>query len=632
MSAEQRTGPRLPRLPVGVWAMLAALLAGLTIAYVGHPDGRFTRGGRAHGDGVYYYAYLRSLVHDRDVDFENDYVLLGNPHHRPVGTRGLRENRFAIGAGLLWMPTYAVAQATTAISNAAGVTAEVRDGTGTQTERITLYASVLQAALAALAITLLARRYVSDWAACAGAVATVMATPLWWYAVYQPSWPHAASACVVAWFVWLWDRGRDGRSARAWFGLGGLLGLVALVRAQDVVFGLLVMPELIVALWRGPRLRALRDAAIFGCGALLAFAPQMWAWWAIYGSPLTIPQGAAFMQWDASKPLFTLFSSRNGLMAWSPIVSVAMIGLVLLTVRRGPGRVLAATLLLAFMLEAYILGSTRDWWAGWAFGGRRYLGCSVMFGLGLAVVIDRVYGWTLRHTQLVLAGVPALAITGFSLCNLSLVHDYLYADVKRGESQAMRAVSERAVVRGVGAVYDVIGHPGAVPANWWFAWRGGVAAERYDAVSGYELAEPSGRRDEQFLIWLDDPRWGLAGFAPRSEFAGQRASLVEGTGRFVLPLRRAQPLQARLHLAASGPGAALRVEVGGAEVLAVEVAEGWNFYDFDIPAEALTAGFNFAEVTQSPETTAIAWGSLQLWRADRPRPTRAGVVDARPRK
>ncbi|HEY6879274.1 MAG TPA: hypothetical protein VI299_14710, partial [Polyangiales bacterium] len=29
----------------------------------------------AHGDGFYYYAYLRSLAFDHDVDFSNDYAL-----------------------------------------------------------------------------------------------------------------------------------------------------------------------------------------------------------------------------------------------------------------------------------------------------------------------------------------------------------------------------------------------------------------------------------------------------------------------------------------------------------------------------------------------------------------------------
>lgn len=612
----------------GVWAALAALLVVLSVAYVRHPEGRFTRAGRAHGDGVYYYVYLRSLVYDRDLDFDNDYALLGNPHHRPIGKHGLRENRFAIGAGLLWLPTFAVASAATAGSNALGWTDEPQDGTGTQTQRITLYASVLHAFLTALLITLLARRHVSEWIACAAGIATVVATPLWWYAVYQPSWPHAASACVVAGFVLAWDRGREGRSGRGWLGLGALLGLVALVRAQDVVFVALPAGSLLWALIRGPhaaRRLALRDGLLFAAGALLAFSPQMLAWWQIYGSPLTIPQGDDFMQWSASKPGFTLFSSRNGLLSWSPIVSLSLIGIGVLALRRGAGRGLALGLLVAFAAEAFILGSTRDWWAGWAFGGRRYLGCSVIFGLGLAVLVERGHAWTVRHSKLVLASLPVAGIGLFALCNLSLTHDYLFAEVKRGEGQAMRPVYERAALRGVGAVFDTIGNPGAVPANWWFAWRSGVGAQRYDAASGLELTEPTGLPNEQFVVWLDDPRIGMAGFGARGEHDGKRASVVAETARIGLPMRRSVRLYGRVKLAAIAEAAALRVEIGGAPVLVAEVLPGWRSYDFEIPAEALGPGFNFAEVTQSG---AIAWGSLQLWRTRRP--VERGAIDARP--
>lgn len=598
-------------LPCGVWAALAALLVALSIAYVRHPEGRFTRAGKAHGDGVYYYVYVRSLVHDRDLDFTNDYALLGNPHKRPVGAYGRPENRFAIGAGLLWLPTYAVAQAVTATSNAAGWTAEPLDGSSLQTQRITFFASVLQAVAAALAIALLARRYVASWIAGLAGVATVVATPLWWYAVYQPSWPHAASACVVAWFVLLWDRGRAGRSRRGYLGLGALLGLVALVRAQDVLFGLLPAAELVLALRAaGQRRRVVLDAAALIVGAALAFSPQMIAWWQIYGSPLTIPQGDDFMLWGASKPMFTLFSGRNGLIAWSPIVGAGLLGALLLALRRGPARPLAALLLAVFVAEAYVLGSARDWWGGWAFGGRRYLGCSALFGLGLAGLIAAVHGWCERHVRLVLAALPVAAVAMFAVCNLSLVHDYFYAEVERGEPQSMRAPTERAVARGVAAVHDALGHLGAAPASWWFAWRAGVAPSRYDVVSGIEVDTLIGQRRGSFKMSVCDARWAGVGFGERVEHAGQRACLSEATGaRFVLPLRRPVALRGRLQLAATGPGASLRLAVGGVPVLTTEVAEGWRSYDLEVPAAALVAGFNYVTVTQ---TGALAWGSLQL--------------------
>jgi hypothetical protein len=625
-----------PPLPRAAWASLVALWLALTVAYVGHPEGRFTAGGRAHGDGTYHYAYLRSLVVGHDFDFRDDYAALGDPHAHPRRGR-LPENRFTVGAALLWLPTFAVGQAATATTNALGWTAEPLDGRGPQVQRITLYASVLHALAAALAVMLIARRAVADWAACAAGIAVVVATPLWWYAVYQPSFSHAASAAAVATFVLVWLEGRADRDARGHLRLGALLGLVALVRPQDAVFGLLPAFDLARAGWRGRgsrdmSLRTAGHAAALAGAAALVFAPQMIAWWQIYGSPLTVPQGPEFMLWGASKPLFSLFSGRGGLIAWSPATGLGLLGAGLLALRRGPLRAAAGLLLAAFAVEAYVAGAARDWWAGWSFGGRRYLGCTALFGLGLAGLLDAAHAWLLRHARAALAAGLLAGLAGLVVCNLSLTHDFLYGELDRGRPMSLRPASERLAQRVVAAVYDSVGHPGSAPASWWFAWRGGVPPDRYDPVSGFELVDTIENADGNDRIWLDDPRWGLAGFAPRSLHLGQRASVVAGTAaRFVLPMRRGERLQARLRLAAVAAPARVEISIAGVPVFAAEVERIWRDHRFEIPAAALGPGFNFAEVRQTGAgVPAVAWGELQLWRGDADPAPGARDRDARP--
>ena len=96
------------------------------------------------------------------------------------------------------------------------------------------------------------------------------------------------------------------------------------------------------------------------------------------------------------------------------------------------------------------------------------------------------------------------------------------------------------------------------------------------------------------------------------------------------------PLQARLRLAAAGPGASVSISVRGEVVFTSEVVEGWHAYDFDIPEDAIGPGFNFFEVGQTLPTVAegapaIAWGTLQVWGPlGGARPRAAGTIDARP--
>ena len=65
---------------------------------------------RAEREGLYYYVYLRSIYFDGDVDFANDYRLMGN-HFRFPKHRKTRKfiNKFFMGSGVFWLPGIVVA-------------------------------------------------------------------------------------------------------------------------------------------------------------------------------------------------------------------------------------------------------------------------------------------------------------------------------------------------------------------------------------------------------------------------------------------------------------------------------------------------------------------------------------------
>ncbi len=632
--------------------------------YARHPVGRFTRGGLIHGDGVYYYAYARSLVHDRDVDFENDYALLGNPHARPRTKTGLPENRFTIGPALLWTPSFLLAEGVVRVGAAAGYDTGPRDGSGPLQQRVTLYASLLLGFAAIVLSALLARRLVSARAAGLAALGILLASPLPWYMIYQPSWPHAASAFAVAAFVYAWHRGYRTRGTGGWVALGLLAGLMALVRPQSVVFTLLPAYELtagVVAAAAGGRavrgacrdalLRGLIFGLIFALAAALAFSPQMLAWWALFGAPLTIPQGADFMRWGASRWGATLFSSRNGLFAWTPIVYVAVLGLLAAALgraprRRGPvressthiqsrrarangsgealeittttttvtraasarpstrprvsRRALAGLLLAVFALQCYINGSVDDWWGGWAYGGRRFLDGVVLFVLGLALALERVGVALTRRGAAIGAAIPGVALAGFAVCNLERMDDYLTGALERGESQAMQTVNERALSRWVERWYATLGHPGAAPASWLFSLRAGADPGRYDLVSGWELLSDRRHRRGWDLMRFPDDRWTMSGFGPQVSVGGQACSVVAGARATVaIPLRAPEAIELQALVRPTGPGARVELELNGGRALpGATLDEGWSLYRVAVPAAALRSGVNYARIRQ----------------------------------
>ena len=109
----------------------------------------------------------------------------------------------------------------------------------------------------------------------------------------------------------------------------------------------------------------------------------MAVWSVLYGRPFTVPQGPSFMQWTSPHPWAVLFSDNHGLFTWAPLLLLSVAGLIGFVRarrdtahpdRRGPGRLVVRQ------------SAVADWWAGEAFGARRFLSLFPLFVLGLVGV------------------------------------------------------------------------------------------------------------------------------------------------------------------------------------------------------------------------------------------------------
>jgi hypothetical protein len=80
-----------------------------------------------------------------------------------------------------------------------------------------------------------------------------------------------------------------------------------------------------------------------------------------------------------------LFSPVHGLFVWTPVVALSFVGLYLMYKKK---KDIAAYLILAVALQLYFNSAIVDWHGSWSFGARRFVSCTVIFGLGLAYFID----------------------------------------------------------------------------------------------------------------------------------------------------------------------------------------------------------------------------------------------------
>ncbi len=376
---------------------IAAVGLLFALAYAGAFLTGVSRGPVVRGDAIQYYAYLRSAVFDRDLDFQNEYehfyAVPGQDRARNVWLTertpaGRPPNMMSIGPAVLWSPAFLTMAGATWGLSAVGV-APAPDGYSMPMQLSAGLAGVAYGAAGAWLCWLAAASIFGTRSALWASLTVWLAGPAVYYSVISPAYSHATSLFAVSAFVVVWLRSA-GRSPR-WraVALGALGGLAMLVRWQDAIVLLLPGWEFVTARLDG-RLSTRRAAGLGLLMAAVAVAvasPQLIAWQAIYGQALVMPQGGSFMRWGEPAILSVLFSTRHGLFLWTPALLVAAAGLAWLWRR---DRRVGTAVILTLGAAVYVNAAVSDWWAGEAFGARRFVSYGPLFTLGLAAVWTRL--------------------------------------------------------------------------------------------------------------------------------------------------------------------------------------------------------------------------------------------------
>jgi hypothetical protein len=514
---------------------------------------------RIDSDAVEYYSHLRSLYQDRDLDLANEFehfgVLTRADKAQPTRT-GMRRSIYAIGPSLLWLPFYAAGDLVARVRGA------LEDGYSEAHIRAVCLGSLVYGAAGLLLLFGVLRELVPRGAAVAAALLVLYATFLYWYLVHEPLMSHAASFFMAAAVLRVWWTGRERLSLRRAAALGLLIGLAACVRWQNAVLLLLPAATLARAL-RGRPLPAVGAGVLtllaFGVGAL----PQMLAWKTLFGEYLLAepPQGRDFLRLEHPFLLETFFSSRHGLLFWTPLLWAGYLGYLGLA-RRRPFLAIACGLPLLVM--SYVNACSGDWWAGGSFSNRRFDSVLPLLALGLAVALEWLRGVLARRPALPLA----LGAGGLALWNGLFMEQYRRNLIPRDDVVSFARVTENSAA----LVTELVGTPLAWPANWIFAARHRAPLASHDLASGkylfYKMNNLGG------VIDLGDARVDpallLEGWARVRPCDGAECRGLDGPARLLFPLDVPEELD--LVVRARG-GAALRLAVNGHALAELPLAE-----------------------------------------------------------
>ncbi len=399
----------------------------------------------AGSDAAQYYAAVRTLWLDRDLNFYDDALRnLGLDYLCTLHERGYTYNGFPIGPAFFWSPFFLLAHGWCLLGNAFAVRYAAEGYDRVYLLMVCASSSLYGLAGAAIGYRLL-RQWVSAGAASLATALVVFASPLLLYLFVEGAYSHAlgfllGTAVVALW----WKRYRatpEGVTAPPvdWSAAFGLVcGLATLVRWQGgllLIFPLLDFVEHLVRLVRrraesrGALWRLLKSNMVFAFFFLLAFLPQMVVWRVQTGQWLLVPQGGEYLaNWWEPKVGKVLFSRLHGLFSWHPVLLVATLCLPQLWRRHRPLLVRAAFVLLG---QVYINSVVHDWWAGGSFGQRRFCVVLVLFAVPLALGLERLFRWASSGAQRrrAVRGLAVVVVVLLVWSNFLLLAQYVHGPV-----------------------------------------------------------------------------------------------------------------------------------------------------------------------------------------------------------
>jgi len=209
----------------------------------------FMTGFVVYNDGRDYYAYLRSAVIDHDINFTNEWAYYNSAHSRfssqqradnfPQTTKtGYLENIHPIGSAIMWSPFFLTAHAASLLLNFAGLPVRT-DGYGFLYEMSIGIASLIYGFLGTWLVYKFCRKWFERKTALLATIAVWYGTAVFWYHSVEPSMSEMNSIFLIALFANFWYNTMWKRTKVQWLLLGLLLGLIFLVRHQEILLGLL---------------------------------------------------------------------------------------------------------------------------------------------------------------------------------------------------------------------------------------------------------------------------------------------------------------------------------------------------------------------------------------------------------
>ncbi len=391
-----------------MWRAVVAATAGLALASCIYIHARDLGGLPFRSDGFSYYVYLPSwfIFHDPSLaatarDCCGGEFPAWTAVARWPGTR-LWVNAHPIGVAVMQAPLFFVAHALTKWTNLPA------DGFSLYYQHAAGLSGLLATVIGLWVLGRFLCRHFTEPIVAATLIVITFGTNLFHYATFDSLYSHAYSFLLFSALLEVTGRWYDAPNRRMSLLLGAVAGLIILTRHTNAL--VLILFPLYGLMLRKPFWRHRRWLLEATAVAALVIAPQLAIYYAATGRPLVSSYGDLRFNFASPRIFDVLFSVTKGVFFWSPILLLAVAGLVRLAVTGHSARAFVAPAALFVAVNTYLIASWWDWQFGGSYGHRGFVDSLPLFALGLASAFE----WAAARPPAAI-GVAVISIAAVSL-------------------------------------------------------------------------------------------------------------------------------------------------------------------------------------------------------------------------
>lgn len=349
---------------------------------------------KVYSDGFGYYVYLPALIYG---DFDFGFVEGWEHPLRFSQAAGGLVNKYPVGVAIMESPFFFVAHLISLLRDA--VTGSVTaTGYTNLYQYMILFGGVCYWVAGTIQLYRLLVRYLgfSGKVSLLTCMVITYGTNLFHYASYDACFSHVYSYFLFNAFLyylcWYEERDAVGRNKRWQICIFGFLaGLIFMCRNTNILFVLTYVLYGVRDLdTLKQRVRVVlkpgRAVPIVLTG-FVTILPQLLYWHTATGHWFAYSYAGETFYWLAPKLGNFLFSVRKGLFFWSPILLLAVAGMV---IAWGERKRLYAGLVVFFMLIVYVSSAWWSWYYGGSFGQRVAVDFMCLFAVFIACVFGKL--------------------------------------------------------------------------------------------------------------------------------------------------------------------------------------------------------------------------------------------------